>query len=230
MVFLCSLVGPFCSKQSREFDRALLDALGEMLREVNPFVQRIAEAATKDAPNLVMRICASPRLDRRRYNLPSAPEVAAFIPDEEVSTAAQPRDVIVRLRVPEGEPPRLVFINEFSAVYDPLHFVLLFPRGELGWSPDIGTRDAAATQRAITDLQAASVAQAGAVSRQKVTLKDYFSYYLMERVQAPWCSYLHLCGALFQEWKVFRPVLCSVHYVLCLCGFGQCFHAVICMR
>ena len=70
-------------------------------------------------------------------------------------------------------------------MYDPLHFVLLFPRGELGWSPDIGTRDAAAVQREISELRAASLVQAGASSRHRVTLKDHFAYYLMERIEPP---------------------------------------------
>jgi hypothetical protein len=40
------------------------------------------------------------------------------------------RDIVLRVR---GERPQLKIISEFNAAYDPLHFVLLFPRGEAGW-------------------------------------------------------------------------------------------------
>jgi hypothetical protein len=174
-----------------------------MLRQVNPFVRRIQEAATRDAPNLVMRICDLAHLDRRRYNLPTAAEVAVFIPDEEAMVSARPREIVLRLRPVEGETrPQLKFINEFSAVYDPLHFVLLFPRGDLGWSPEIGTRNAAGTLREIRDLRMASVAAVSRSDRDRVSLKDFMSFYLMERHEISWCSYLHLAGALFQEWTV----------------------------
>jgi hypothetical protein len=69
--------------------------------------------------------------DRRRYNTASALEVAAFIPDEEAAVAMNPRAIVVRVR---GLAGGLKIINEFNAACDPLHFVLLFPRGELGSS------------------------------------------------------------------------------------------------
>ena len=40
-----------------------------------------------------------------------------------------PRAIVVRVR---GDAGGLKIINEFNAASDPLHFVLLFPRGELG--------------------------------------------------------------------------------------------------
>ena len=43
--------------------------------------------------------------------------------------AANPRSIVVRVK---GDAGGLKIINEFNAACDPLHFVLLFPRGELG--------------------------------------------------------------------------------------------------
>ena len=40
-----------------------------------------------------------------------------------------PRAIVVRVK---GDAGGLKIINEFNAASDPLHFVLLFPRGELG--------------------------------------------------------------------------------------------------
>lgn len=54
--------------------------------------------------------------------------------DAEIDVAHTPRAIVVQVRAQEK---KLKFINEFNAAYDPLHFVLLFPRGELGWAPGI---------------------------------------------------------------------------------------------
>ena len=65
----------------------------------------------------------------RQYALLTASEVAVMLPDH----ADQPdagRDIIV-----EGRDGRLKRTGELHWAYDPLHYVLLFPRGEKGWSP-----------------------------------------------------------------------------------------------
>ena len=84
-----------------------------------------------------MPLPAEPRLGQeRRYNRPVVPEIALFRPDLEPDTDATMRDIILRVR---GVRPQLKIISEFNAAYDPLHFVLLFPRGEAGWWPTIPT-------------------------------------------------------------------------------------------
>ena len=84
-----------------------------------------------------MPIPAEPRLAQaRRYNWPVVPEIALFRPDMEPDTDATMRDIILRVR---GQRPQLKIISEYNAAYDPLHFVLLFPRGEAGWWPAIPT-------------------------------------------------------------------------------------------
>ena len=84
-----------------------------------------------------MPIPAEPRLAQaRRYNRPVVPEIALFRPDMEPDTDATMRDIVLRVR---GQRPQLKIISEYNAAYDPLHFVLLFPRGEAGWWPAIPT-------------------------------------------------------------------------------------------
>jgi len=107
----------------------ILQQLQEMLHLHNPFVRSLCAAAAIDAPNvpnvrIIFRADGGP--DRRRYNEPTTPEVAAFVPDG-VNTEIGTRDIVVYLR--GGGVRRL---NELNPAYDPLHFVLLFPRGELG--------------------------------------------------------------------------------------------------
>lgn len=89
-----------------------------------------------------------------------------------------------------GDRPRLQWLNEFNGAFDPLHFVLLFPHGELGWTPDIqSSRVRSSIQLPLRPVRMQK--PAGGV----VTLREYASYYLMER-KSPSHDYLHLCGPL----------------------------------
>jgi hypothetical protein len=69
------------------------------------------------------------QIDRRRYNLPIENEIVVLIPqDDERPQGVQ--DIVLRLR---SEGNNLEHINECHPAYLPLHYVLLFPYGELGW-------------------------------------------------------------------------------------------------
>src|SRR5450759_2038316 len=69
--------------------------------------------------------------DARRYNLPTASEVAAIIPRDETKQVDK-RDIVVYVN--RGGVRHISDANE---AYIPLHFVLLFPSGEAGWHPGI---------------------------------------------------------------------------------------------
>ena len=91
------------------------------------------------------------------------------------------------------------------AVGDPLHFVLLYPRGEAGWWPEI---PATTIRQPRGGASAASLLATGPrlgvqlPRENRVTLREYSAYYLMERHGHDQCNYLHLAAALFQEWIV----------------------------
>ena len=92
-----------------------------------------------------------------------------------------------------------------AAVVDPLHFVLLYPRGEAGWWPEIPSTPVRQTRAVPTtdSLLASGPRRGAAVPREKfVTLREYVAYYLMERDIPNYCCYLHCASALFQEWIV----------------------------
>lgn len=78
--------------------------------------------------------------DRRRYNLPSADEVAVIIPDAG-SWDADRRDILLRDRA-DG----LTHISEAHPAYVGLHYVLLFPHGEHGWHWDLRLHEPDRTQ------------------------------------------------------------------------------------
>ncbi len=75
-------------------------------------------------------MCAAPAavgLNRRRYNLPVSSEVAVIMPDNPEDMQPE-RDVILYKN--DG---RLFKISDAHPIYEPTHFVLIFPNGESGF-------------------------------------------------------------------------------------------------
>lgn len=85
-----------------------------------------------------VKLCVLPGNDPRRYNEPTADEVGVILPGEEHQ--GDYRDIILHLRpqywhdsVDGKKHLKLERINEGHPAYVPMHYVLLFPRGEPGW-------------------------------------------------------------------------------------------------
>jgi hypothetical protein len=87
----------------------------------------------EQSEELCIRLRVAPGTDRRRYNLPTADEVAVILPGDESHSEA--RDIILRNR--GGGLQR---ISECHPAYTPLQYVLLFPYGENGWYPELQVR------------------------------------------------------------------------------------------
>ena len=108
----------------------LLKVMHTLLPECNPYVRDfryIANVSSEDNEEARFIINGEARplgQHERRYS-PNLKEVAVLIGDR-----PGPRDFIVRVR---GGGLRTM--NEQHRSYDPLHFVLLFPHGEDGWTP-----------------------------------------------------------------------------------------------
>ena len=161
----------------------VLQPLQEMLHACNPFVQefRIAAAYNDPSiPNLQWRItngAPAGTVDPRLYNVPQTTELAAFIPD-----AQQPRsycrDIVVHRH--GGGVKRMTELNH---AYDPLHFVLLFPRGEAGWHDGL--------RQASDDIEA---------TPKKLTLRQFGAYRLQVRAGAS--CVLHQACKLAEEYFV----------------------------
>ena len=81
-----------------------------------------------------MKLCVLPDKDPRRYNAPTADEVAVVLPGDN-AIRGDYRDIILHLRPQyyDGNYLRLQHINEGHPAYAPLYYVLLFPHGEPGW-------------------------------------------------------------------------------------------------
>ena len=107
-----------------------------------------------------------------------------------------------------GRHPRLLVMSDLHPLADPLHFVLMFPRGEYGWCPGILAATARTSKRPRRPVQEADLAEEPLNARKQITLREYVVYYLMERDVMPdgsvYCSYLHDFGPLFEEWLVIQ--------------------------
>lgn len=77
----------------------------------------------------------SNRQDRRRYNLPTADEVAVILPGDGTQRVDS-RDIILHRR--NGSLQR---IRDGHPAYSSLHYVLLFPYGEHGWHWGLSSRE-----------------------------------------------------------------------------------------
>lgn len=72
------------------------------------------------------------RLDQRRYNVPVTSEVAAvWVEGNELRTHFE-RSVVLY-----GNNNTKYSIQSYYGCYDPLSYPLFFPKGELGWHPEI---------------------------------------------------------------------------------------------
>lgn len=93
--------------------------------------QTLAEAG--DIEDACVRLRVVPGRDHpRRHNLPAVDEVAVILPGV-TEQLKDSRDIILRLHQNNG----LRRISDGHPAYACLHYVLLFPRGEHGWSYDL---------------------------------------------------------------------------------------------
>lgn len=115
---------------AQNLDAELMQELQTMLHEHNALVRTFKAAASDLTPEGKIVFHCDNGQDRRRYNVPSSSEVAAVMPaDGDV----HPRDIVVHY---QHERP-CWRINELHPMYMPLHFLLLFPYGEQGWTLNI---------------------------------------------------------------------------------------------
>nr|CDJ85606.1 uncharacterized protein LOC100902978 [Haemonchus contortus] len=122
----------------------------------------------------VKMIFQGSNLDPRRYNEPTANEVAVVYVGEEGDVPAE-HNLAVHLR-----SGGLRNIRVYDAECDPLSYPILFPRGKLGWHPNM--RKNPSERR-----------------RTKITQKEYYSNMIAVRAGF---NPLHFCGKLYQQFLV----------------------------
>jgi len=119
-------------------DRVIMRNLQDMLYRHHHGVAlyKSAMELTRDMPpehQCKIALQYLPGTDRRRYNLPTiSGEIAAVVPGTE-EQFSNSRDIILHRKA--GEP--LQRISEIHPFYPALHYVLLFPTGQMGWNHQI---------------------------------------------------------------------------------------------
>ncbi|KAG2192401.1 hypothetical protein INT47_012468 [Mucor saturninus] len=155
-------------------NRHILEQIQNCLIRVNPFVSLFKSMehyaqVSNQIIDMTLRLVAEGPHDQRRYNAPTAEEVAVLIMNNEPGSS---RDIVLHTRSEE-----LQRINEYHRSYDSLHYVMMFPFGEDGWT--------------ITSCD---------LSGNKVTAMQWYSSRFMYRQNTN--HHLHLFGRLFQQYVV----------------------------
>ncbi|CAF1307362.1 unnamed protein product [Rotaria sp. Silwood1] len=147
----------------------------KMMQEVEEEGIHQAKKEKRALPPLRMIFDIDHRIhDRRLYNLPTANEVAAVfvIEDNEVPTH---RQIALHLRGKDLE-----IISILHPHCDPVIYLLLFPRGDEGWHPDLEKTDRSR-------------------NRTRVSMLQFYSYRLAIRQIF---TAIHYAGKLFQQYIV----------------------------
>ena len=84
-----------------------------------------------------MKIVEEKGINPHIYNQPTTDEIAAILPSSNETLAGRDRDIVVRGRTTDSDPHPLQRIPHHSPLYHPLHYILLFPRGEEGYKLDL---------------------------------------------------------------------------------------------
>lgn len=120
-----------------ELSPNLLRQIQNLLHDINPFVHQFLHASQfldrNPSIDLKLKILQDNNKDKRRYNKPTANEVAAIISGTDQDRINLSREIIIYKKNP---PDRnfLQIISDDHDAYDPLHYVLMHPYGEHGWA------------------------------------------------------------------------------------------------
>lgn len=155
-----------------EFNPNSIRLWNRVMNSINPFAIRFRQIGMEGCPDKSYVLKEKIGDDRRRYNAPTASEVAILMPGDG-SQETTYRDVVLWAR---GGGLRR--INEMNPSYDPLHYPLLFPFGDFGWANDL--------------LQVGT--------SRNITLKQFYAYRIMQRPDE--FSIIHRGKRLFHEFLV----------------------------
>ena len=112
--------------------RPTLLALQDMITQYNPYFMAFKMARERliehDSIALHLKTIDMPHLDQRRYNRPTASEIAVVMVGSGEESTSGKRDIIIQKR--DGPLQR---VSQLHSSYCPLRYPLLFTYGEQGW-------------------------------------------------------------------------------------------------
>ncbi|CAF0714504.1 unnamed protein product [Brachionus calyciflorus] len=167
----------------------ILNGLQQNLIDLNPYVKTYQQLGKrlKDDPSLNLNIVLKKNSSKdKRYNLPTTDEVAVLISNNEGETIKN--DLVIKSN--DGLVKR---VNEKHSYADPLHYVLMFPRGEQGWQ-----FDAYPLKEPVNSKNLTSIEKDITTKENFVSAMQYYAYQLHDRPN----SNLNLFGRLFHQYIV----------------------------
>jgi len=187
-------------------DEDLLGELQEELMACNIYVrqfrtlrEQIAQNGTRELeikfvePSHVEQRLHAMENHPRRLNAPSAAEMAILIPsDEEI---AAPRQVRLELRGQGQYENCPVILADTSPLYDPLHFVLLYPNGEYGWFMHMRGDSSKRPGSGQGDGE-----NQDGLKRDRLTALQFAKFFMHDRPAGEEHSLIRHAGRLFEEW------------------------------
>lgn len=118
--------------------------LQRMLKLHNPYIEAFLTARERLMINenisLHLKTIDIREQDQRRYNRPTASEIAVIMPGTGGEQADR-RDIVLETR-----SHRLKRISELHSAYCALRYPLLFPNGQQGWHPNLLSNTATTTR------------------------------------------------------------------------------------
>ena len=189
-----------------------MQVLQDMLYHYYPGVQlyKTAFELTRDMPpdhQCTIALRFDETCDRRRYNLPTAAsnEIAAIIPGSGDQPTAG-RDIILHHKAGDG----LKRISELHPFYPALHYVLLFPTGQLGWHPQLEYQNGAEAddqENAQQPPPGDETAGAGPSKCKCISMREFLAFHIHPRQQLS--NHLFQSGKLFHEYLVDSWAICE---------------------
>nr|XP_049466952.1 uncharacterized protein LOC120952979 [Anopheles coluzzii] len=188
--------------RSNKMDRLIVATLQQILDQHNELARLFQHAYERmtQQEDVQLHIHARlPGLDLRRYNRPTADEIGdIFISNN----AGKPRDIILQSRSTGG----LIRVYETHQLYDAMHFPLLHPYGEVGWTFDIpkaarkDNTHSARENRSAVEESADVINEQPTRSFRQINLREYAAYRMCTR--AGEMSLIHRAGRLMQQYAV----------------------------
>ncbi|KAF7802211.1 ATP-dependent DNA helicase PIF1 [Senna tora] len=166
---------------SNLLDPEIISNLKRVLDQHNPLVKSLRMAVERfksnDCRNLKLRLIHNRERDGKRYNLPTANEIAALIPGDIDSEFAE-RDIILETQY--GDLKR---ISELHPAYIPLQYPLLFPYGEDDYRVDVSHSDSSLSHSS---------------QRTNVMVREWMAFryvhYRVPKERVATCTYLTFLG------------------------------------
>ena len=164
----------------KDLDPKVLAILQDMMDEFSGYVQDYRDMRTvlqeNEAPTVTLGFVSPENADMRRYNHPQTREPACVFVGQDGAPQTN-RDIVIW---PKGETS-VHRVSELNEHVDPLSYPLLFPLGDLGWTPQLRHDEKYQTK-----------------SYQRLTSMQFYSHRLMRR--DPECLLPHAGGLLFQQY------------------------------